>query len=104
MDALNFCIKEIAYDNGAVFRGQTEKDVLDHVWLKLVRSSTNEDGFTIAQLNIVEDVLSTLTEDELIAISTDTPEEGKDVVTKHNISPETWALIDEVLNHAFDHI
>ena len=102
MNALNFCLKEIAYDNGAVNRFTTEQEVLDAMFKGIVRSSTNEDGFTIAELNQVEDALSQMTEDELRDMSCDSPMRADDIIAKYRIPVELHMLIDEVLNYAFD--
>ena len=104
MECLNFAIKEVAYDNGAVFRGQTEDEVMKRVWLALTKTSTNEMGFSIHDLNLVEDALERMTHDEIRDIAIDSPEGGAEVIARYNISVETQVLIDEVLNVAFDHL
>lgn len=101
MDALNFCIKEIAYDNGAVFRGQTEQEVLDRVWRALADSTCE---FSIDDLNIVEDALRQMTDDELRNISTDSPEHAEAIVRKYNIPTDVHMLIDGVLDFAFENL
>ncbi len=103
MDALNFCFKEIAYDNGAVFRGQTEKEVLDRVWLAITKTSTNPEGFSIAELNRVEDELSQLGEDDLMKVALGEYSEQREFI-RSRFGDELAELINEILDRAFDNL
>lgn len=104
MDALTFVIKEIAYDNGAVFRDQTEAEVLEKVWLGLKKTEANPEGFTDPELEQVNEFLVTLNDEDKCLVAAGEGGEIAEFYKARGISTELQWLVEEVLNTAFENI
>jgi len=104
MEHLRYVIAEMAYDNGAVFRGQTVGDVLANVFKELKRSDENPDGFSLVDLQCVENMLAVMTTEHQALIVTGEHTEIQDVVKSYGFSIIENMLLDEVLNTAFEYL
>jgi len=104
MKNLNYVIKEMAYDNGAVFRGQTADDVLANVLKELKRSDENPDGFSLVDLQCVENMLAAMTTEHQALIVTGEHTEIQDVMKSYGFSIIENMLLDEVLDTASEYL
>ena len=97
MKALSRAIVEIAYDNGAVNRFQSEDVSVNNAMTAL------KNEFKLSQLELVNTALSLMTDEELLDICVNSQDSAEGIVARIGYT-EHYKLIDEVLNTAFENL